>query len=373
MPPRLLSAYFAFCVFAGFLSKYQLFPTSWQTYFMEEAILRQLIPLLGFFSVAWASKAYFRHRLLSGDIFFGAPLFLFLSMIAAPAVMFQQNIGYQGDHSVYAVLALLGAFINNVVIGLFFIIGAIFLKRGWYRYIGISIIFAIAVFSHFAQFRVFAVIILAILLGVPARRLLIGVVATLLVTYAVSMNFIPEAMTKSPNDGLRLALVADALSSAVDTYGIGIGYGKELVRWVYRYPNMPDFKFLPDAQSMTRDRMLEALSNGVENSFAQALMRTGVVGFLLLSAAIFAAFPSSDLPRQVRNHAGCLFAMLLLGLFVNSALESPLSAVGLAFVYGYLLALRARARLCVSTRPRASSAAIPARLLPSRMSPQLGM
>lgn len=373
VPPRLLSVYVALCLLDGFLSKYQLFPTSWQVHFMTEAIVRQLIPLLGFFSVAWASKAYFRDRLLNGDTFIGAPLFIILAVMVAPAVMFQQHVGYEGDYSIYAVLALLGAFINNAVIACFFITAAIFFCRGWRRYVGLGVIFAFAVFTHFIQFRIFALITFAILLGVPARRLLIGVAASLLVVYSVGFHFIPELMRKEPNEGLRLALVADALSSAVDTYGIGIGYGRESVRWAYQYPNMPVFKFLPDAQSMTRDRMLEALSNGVENSFAQSLLRTGVVGFSLLSAAIFAAFPSSNLPRNVRNFAACLFAMLMLGLFVNSALESPLAVVGHAFVYGYLLALRARARLRVSSRPRATGAGIPLRSLPSRILPQPGM
>jgi hypothetical protein len=52
VPPRLLSAYFAFCILVAILSKYQLFPASWQVHFMEEAIVRQLVPLLGFFAVA---------------------------------------------------------------------------------------------------------------------------------------------------------------------------------------------------------------------------------------------------------------------------------------------------------------------------------
>src|SRR5262245_55271396 len=58
VPPRLLGAYLAFCIVVAVLSHLRLLPTSWQIYFMEEAIVRQLVPLLGFFAVAWASKAY---------------------------------------------------------------------------------------------------------------------------------------------------------------------------------------------------------------------------------------------------------------------------------------------------------------------------
>jgi hypothetical protein len=109
---------------------------------------------------------------------------------------------------------------------------------------------------------------------------------------------------------------------------------------------MPDFTFLPDPATISHYRMLEALSTGVENSFAAALLRTGVLGRLLLTVSIIAAFPPANLPRDVRNHAAVLFSMLFITCFVNSALESPLQSVGVGFVYGYLLALRARASVC---------------------------
>jgi hypothetical protein len=160
------------------------------------------------------------------------------------------------------------------------------------------------------------------------------------------MGFIPEVMVRDPNDGLRLQLVFDTLVSTADTHGVGIGYGTESVRWRYQFPNMADFTFLPDPATMTHSRMLEALSTGVENSFASALLRTGVVGCLLLVGAIFAAFPPQNLPRDVRNHAAVIFAMIFITCFVNPALESPLQAVGVGFGYGYLLALHARSRVC---------------------------
>jgi O-antigen ligase len=344
VPPRLLSAYFAFCILVAILSKYQLFPASWQVHFMEEAIVRQLIPLLGFFAVAWAAKAYFRRRLLCGDVFFGAPIIIALSFVVTPAVMFQQGQGYQEDYSAYAILSLYGTFINNMAIGYFFILGGVFLTRNWRRYAGLVIVLGVALTSHFIQFRVLTAVVLVTLFGVPGRKVAVGVVVTLVGIYALGINFIPEMMIKSPNDGLRLALVADAFSSTIDTQGVGIGFGKESVRWRYRFPNMPDFTFLPDPRSMTHDSMLEALSRGVHNSFIQALLRTGVLGFFLLVAAFFAAFPPRDLPRDVRNHAANVFAVIFIGCFVDPALESAIQVVGVGFGYGYLLALRAAAR-----------------------------
>jgi hypothetical protein len=173
------------------------------------------------------------------------------------------------------------------------------------------------------------------------------------------MNFIPEAMVKDPNDGLRLQLVYDVILSAVDTHGVGIGYCKESLRWRYRFPNMPDSTFLPDPATMSHSRLLEALSTGVENSFAAGPLRTGVLGCLLLTVSIFAAFPPANLPRDVRNHAAVLFSMLFIRCFVNPALKSPLQSVGVGLVYGYLLALRAKARVCT---PRITWSSDPVRL-----------
>jgi len=344
MPPRLLSAYLGLCIFFAVLSKYRLLPSSWQSYFMDEAIVRQMIPVLGFFAVAWASKAYFRRRLLCGEPFFGAGLILALSLVVAPSVMFQQGRQYQGDDPAQTVLALYGALINNTLVGTFFIMGAVFLAKDWRRYAGIATILTIAITTHFAQFRILTLIALATLFGVSGRIMVIGMVAVFTSAYAIGIGYIPQVMVESPNSGIRLAFVADTLLSAVDTHGIGIGYGKESVRWRYDFPNMPDFTFLPDPTSITPDRMLEVLSTGVHNSFAQALLRTGVFGFLLFLAAFFAAFPPHNLPRDVRNHAAVVFGMIFIGCFVNPGLETPVALVGIGFIYGYLLALRGYAR-----------------------------
>jgi O-antigen ligase len=354
-PPRLLSTYFALNLVAGMLSKYRLFPASWQVHFLDEAIVRQLIPLLGFFAVAWAAKAYFRRRLRCGDVFFGGPVIIALSLVVAPAVMFQQGLGYQEDYSAYAILTSYGTFINNMAIGYFFILGGIFLTRDWRRYAGLVIVLGVALTSHFIQFRVLTAVAIITLFGAPGRRVIIAAIAIMTGIYAGGINFIPEIMIKDPNDGLRLVLVADALSSTSDTYGIGIGYGKESVRWRYHFQNMPDFTFLPDPRLMTHERMLEALSRGVHNSFIQALLRTGVLGFFLLFATFYAAFPSRNLPRDVQNHAASVFAVIFIGCFVDPALESPIQLVGVGFVYGYLVALRAAAR--AAGRARSSVAA----------------
>lgn len=345
VPPRILTVYLALCLLAGVLSHYRVFPTSWQVVFLDEAIARQLIPVISFFAVAWASKAYFRQRLLSGDVFAGELAILFLSFVFAPLIMLQQGVQYQDDDTTHSVLAAYGSFCNNILIGLFFVTGRLFCARGWSRVAAGAAILFVAATTHFSQFRLVAAAALAILLGVPPRLAAVTVVAGLSLGYAVEMNHIPAMLAESPNAGLRLAFISDVLSSLSDTHGMGIGYGTESVRWTYRFPGLPEFTFMPDPASLSRERLLEVLSRGVHNSFAQATLRTGILGACLLLAAFFAAFPPSNLTRSVKSHASIVFIIIFVACFVNPGLESPVQLVGIGFIYGYLLALRG------STRP----------------------
>jgi hypothetical protein len=182
--------------------------------------------------------------------------------------------------------------------------------------------------------------ILAVLVGAPGRLIALGLISTLSLLYLVGFFFIPELMIITPNSGIRLVFIVDAFKSILDTYGAGIGFGMESVRWRYNFPNLPEFTFLPEPASMTLDQMLETLSTGVHNSLFQALLRTGVIGFSLLILALFTVFPRRNLPRGLRNHAAVNFAILFISCFVNPALESPVQGIGVGIVYGYLLALR---------------------------------
>ena len=361
VPPRLLAAYTAFCVLIALLSRFRLMPDSWQVHFLQEAVIRQIVPIVGFFAVAWASKAYFRRSLMSGNAFWGAPVFLFLSVIIAPAVMFQQGVQYQGASPGATMLILFGSLINNIVIAVFFITGGIFLTNDWRRYGGILLLLGFALVSPLGQFKVLAVTMVAILIGVPGRLIAIALATALTAAYAVGLNFIPQTFALDPNSGIRLAFISDALASVADTHGIGIGFGKESVQWRYEIPGFAEFTFLPDIRNITHARMLEILSTGIHNSFLQSMLRTGVIGFILLVSAIAAAFPPRRLPRGVRNHASAVFVMIFLALFVNAALESPIQIVGIAVVYGYLIALRASTlgRGCETPcRPMGTNAAL---------------
>lgn len=353
VPPRLLAVYTTFCLFIALLSRYGLMPDSWQVHFLQEAVVRQIVPIVGFFAVAWASKAYFRRRLMSGDIFFGAPVFLFLSLVVAPAVMFQQDVQYQGASPQATIPILYGSLINNMVIAVFFIAGGVFLTNDWRRYGGISLLLGIALASPLAQFKVLAVTMIVILLGVPGRLLAATLATALTSAYAVGLNFIPQTFAFDPNSGIRLAFISDALASLADTYGLGIGFGKESVRWRYEFTGFEGITFLPDTRNITHAKMLEILSTGIHNSFFQAILRTGVIGFILIVSAILAAFPPNRLPRGVRNHAAAVFITIFLAMFVNPVLESPVQVVGIAFSYGYLIALRASVPALAVERPPA--------------------
>jgi len=339
-PPKWLGAYVLVCVAAAILSHYRVFPVSWQVHFREQAIARQLAPVIVFFVMAWASKAYFERRLPSGDAFVGGDIMIFLGLAIAPVILFQQGFQYELSDPLTSMLTMYGSFTNNITLAMFFLTAGAFLAKGWRRIISIAIILVMLSVTSLAQFWIVAAGILAVLVGAPGRLIALGLISTLSLLYLVGFFFIPELMIITPNSGIRLVFIVDAFKSILDTYGAGIGFGMESVRWRYNFPNLPEFTFLPEPSSMTLDQMLETLSTGVHNSLFQALLRTGVIGFSLLILALFTVFPRRNLPRGLRNHAAVNFAILFISCFVNPALESPVQGIGVGIVYGYLLALR---------------------------------
>ena len=340
-PPKWLGAFVLLCVAAAILSHYRLFPLSWQVYFKDEAISRQLAPVILTFVMAWASKAYFERRLPSGDAFVGGGIMVFLGLVIAQIILFQQGFQYELEDPVTSVFTMYGSFTNNIIIAMFFLTAGAIAGSGWRRYISIAIILLMFAMTSLAQFSIVTAGFLALLLGAPGRLVALGIIGTLSLLYIVGFFFISELVIVAPNSGIRLVFLIDAFKSVLDTFGVGIGYGTESVRWRYNFPNRPEFVFLPDPASMTHEKMLETLSLGVHNSLFQALLRTGLLGFGVLSFALFSVFPRSDLPRKLRNHASITFVIMFISCFVNPALESPVQGLGVGFAYGYLIALRA--------------------------------
>ena len=66
-----------------------------------------------------------------------------------------------------------------------------------------------------------------------------------------------------------------------------------------------------------------------------------------------------NLVSSYTEHWPLVIGMIFVACFVNPALESPVQAVGVGFVYGYLLALRASAR---TRTPKVSKSAMSAEL-----------
>jgi len=346
-PPRLLATYVTLCLIGGVLSWGHAFPRSWQLVFLADAIPRQLIPIISFFIIAWAAKAYFLRRIQAQDIFARGGVFIALSYFVAPIIMFVNDVHYEGDDTASTILAAYGSFINNIALASFFIFGHLFCSRGARRHACLVVILLIAATSHFIQFKLVALAAILMLIGFPPRSMIMAVIAVFVASYAIQACDIPGAVARNPDKGIRVAFIADAFQSLIDTSGLGIGYGTESVRWVYRFPGMPDFTFMPDPTTISKARLMEVLSRGVHNSFAQAMLRLGLVGLLLLTFAMFRALPPRGLPKPVQCHASMAFIVIFVACFVNPALESPRQLIGVGFAYGYLLALRS----CAKPRP----------------------
>jgi hypothetical protein len=351
MPPRLLATYIVLCMLAGLLSWYHAFPKSWQIVFLAESIPRQLAPIISFFCVAWAAKVYFLRRIPAQDMLSVGGAVIVLGYVVAPIIMFLSGVQYEGDDTTSTIIAAYGSFINNITLGLFFIFAHLFCSRRAPRYVALALILLIAATTHFVQFKLVALAALTMLFGFQPRVTALAVVVVVIASYAIQAYDIPAAIAENPDKGIRVAFIADSFQSLYDTSGLGIGYGTESVRWVYRFPGLPDFTFMPDPGSISRERLMEVLSRGVHNSFVQAMLKLGVPGFLLLTGAIFCAFPTGGLPRPAEAHASMVFIVMFVACFVNPALESPRQLIGIGFSYGYLLALRSCAKRCPGISP----------------------
>ena len=176
----------------------------------------------------------------------------------------------------------------------------------------------------------------------PSRRAIVGMVVAGVVLYASLIPFAEVIYRADPNSGYRLLLTEDAVRAVVGSAGIGVGFGKEVVAGEY------------GEVGVTRDELLVTratlATQGVHNSFAQELMRLGLLGGGCLAWLFFVTCspPGVGSVRQ-RRYLAAVYLALLLSLTLHVSLESPTYLVGVAFCVGYILAAKAR---MTSTRER---------------------
>jgi O-antigen ligase len=353
-PPRALTFLIGFNVLVAAASYFRLLPESWPLFYVPEAILRQLVPLLSFFASAWAATAYFTQRIAEGAPARDQSLVLWASLGLSPFVMYLLgDLSYEGRGTALTIVYSYAQFPNGIIIAFVYMLGCLF-SAAYGPLARLGVVGYIVVCSAFIgvlQFRVFAFYIFGVLARIPAGGVLLVYLAGLAAVYLAGLHFVGELYKIDPNIAIRILFLRDALEVVRDTAGLGVGYGTESVRWHYDFDGVAELEFLPSGEIGSTE-LLRAMSTGVHNSFLQSLMRTGVFGLVLMVAAFAAAYPARSVPSSTQKQCSAIFFSCLLVCLVNPALETPLQAIGVGFAYGYLVAIN---RAAGPTRARGTS------------------
>jgi len=167
----------------------------------------------------------------------------------------------------------------------------------------------------------------------PTKVKNVAIIVCILCLYMASSFFALDIYRLDANSGYRLVASRHAIDGCVESWGVGVGYGKEVVR-----------AYLPEL-GVLRDELVQSEKTlavqGVHNSFAEEFMRLGVVGGTALMWFILARlFPPMSLPLGDRRMATMLHVTVIMALLLNVGLESPTYMVGVAYAAGFLLAMR---------------------------------
>ena len=192
----------------------------------------------------------------------------------------------------------------------------------------------------------------ASILRLPVDRLMLGAFIVLVAAATIYGLLNPlRIFSIDPNTGWRLAWWNDALEAIVQTGGIGVGFGTELLRNEY-------------SALLERDSYREEggtfLLISTHSAFFDTMLRTGLVGVVLFGIVIARCFPPSCMALPARAHCCAMFAALILCLHSNLGLQSPMYSIGVAICIGYLQ----------SERRKAYAGASAAKGLPAHISPQ---
>lgn len=198
-------------------------------------------------------------------------------------------------------------------------------------YVGVAFVlssilygFSMQIYASLAMFAVFQLKRLSSL--ALAGAVVVFGAACALVPVFINFSYLVDI---DPNSAIRAFMWVDAIDLFFSSYGVGIGFGRELVSNVYLPMNILSFYSEP-----------ELMQGGIHNSFITMFARMGVIGGGAFALAILkTAWPSAR-PGPLREPAYLAFFMVYVSCWVNVAIESPMSSIGTALLLGYVLAAR---------------------------------
>ncbi|MGP9818913.1 hypothetical protein ACTZWW_02760 [Salinarimonas sp. NSM] len=172
---------------------------------------------------------------------------------------------------------------------------------------------------------------LALLVFRTRRLLVLGSLAGLLLflaTGVVAPLFWEPLLALDANNGIRAVFWGDAWLAVRDTWGVGVGFGREAIRGVYYFyaepwslkrPDEPDFLFI-----------------GVHNAVVQAGYRLGILGAVLVVLLVARLRPRLSPRTPTEQFDAWLFFVFVMVVCSNVAITGMYHLPGVTAVWAWL-------------------------------------
>ncbi|MET4221635.1 O-antigen ligase [Bradyrhizobium sp. LB14.3] len=319
------------------LSFAHILPPAWTVLYEPEAILRQSLwvfelPLIINLASCYLSLALKGHATREFVIVTVLLLanFCISGILVADWTYSQWSYGPFGylwaPLSIYLIVAGWGAFIEprRLIVVLFLIqaIAATLLADGSQTQLAYLTFAAVIVFRKLGRH--------------VATAAMIGLLGLIVSGYAWAW-IDPSAVTLR-DAAIRALMAKNAFYAAEQTSFVGVGFGTESLQNYYPEIGVQSFNSLDESFVLI----------GTHNVFFDILMRMGVLGLAAFLWALFSLGYPAGGSERISSYRKLLFAIMVLNLSVNVALQSPFHMGGVAVMLA--------ASFVVSQRPQLRSA-----------------
>lgn len=301
------------------LSLTRSLPSGWTRYFDAYAAVRHwvwvlLVPLFVTSFVAFWSR-------------YGSFVVRRALMIAAGYFIVSRLAMWIAGVDTSFIFSLYG--VNNTTLPILFLLILFLLRRQRVWFMDLIFGLAILALCTSATNSVIALSVLAVRFAPTPRLIPAGLAVVLIMALILSPNFALELFRLDANSGVRAVMWRDAAAAAVESHGLGVGYGTEYIK--------NQWGSIQQDWTLRTETSQDRLFVSTHSAFYDVLLRTGYVGVALLMfwMSTYGRTPSSLGIREarVRGAAACL---IYTAISFNPGLTAIDVVVAISMVLGYL-------------------------------------
>lgn len=191
-----------------------------------------------------------------------------------------------------------------------------------------------AIPTNFLQNAIGGIYMAAIGFTRRPRLILFGLILSAVAVSVIGQWYSEEVWRRSPDTGVRLWMMHDGVQGLIQSYGMGVGFGKESLKNYFQLS--ATIQFIDMKNGVTNFLVV-----GIHNAVVQMFYRLGLAGGLLFVAFITACNPLDVRHVGLRNSATFAYGIAFLTIWSNPCIESQAYHAGLALAFGYILACKA--------------------------------